>query len=136
MEKNNGLRNTVQRDIILQAVRELKNHPTADEVYKKISETHPRISRATVYRNLRFLAESGQISQIKLCTGADRFDHCCGNHCHIQCESCGKVYDIDAQVPHRCCFTQNLNGFEVHSCEVVFSGICPDCLAKAESKKN
>ena len=45
-------RNTVQRQIVLQAVRSLHDHPTADSVYAVIAAEHPSISKATVYRNL------------------------------------------------------------------------------------
>ena len=45
-------RNTIQRDITLQAVRSLGNHATADEIYAYVSQEHPRIGRGTIYRNL------------------------------------------------------------------------------------
>ena len=34
-------RNTIQRDITLQAVRSLGNHATADEIYAYVSQEHP-----------------------------------------------------------------------------------------------
>ncbi|WP_419550310.1 transcriptional repressor, partial [Paratractidigestivibacter faecalis] len=43
-------RNTVQREIILEELRGLANHPTADEVYESVHAKHPSISKATVYR--------------------------------------------------------------------------------------
>ena len=52
-------RNTVQRQIVLQAVRSLHDHPTADSVYAVIAAEHPSISKATVYRNLNQLALQG-----------------------------------------------------------------------------
>ena len=52
-------RNTIQRQLVLSAVRQLQNHPTADEVYQKVQKSCPTISRATVYRNLKLLAEEG-----------------------------------------------------------------------------
>ena len=51
-------RNTIQRQLVLSAVRQLQNHPTADEVYQKVQKSCPTISRATVYRNLKLLANS------------------------------------------------------------------------------
>ena len=51
-------RNTVQRAMTLEAVRRLHAHPTAEEVYRQVAAEHPSVSRATVYRNLRQLAES------------------------------------------------------------------------------
>ena len=54
-------RNTVQRQIVLQAVRSLHDHPTADSVYAVVAAEHPSISKATVYRNLNQLALQGEI---------------------------------------------------------------------------
>ena len=68
-------RNTVQCTLVLNAVNELKNHPTADEVYNLIAKEHPSVSRATVYRNLNKLTEEGQLSRRVIPGGADRFDH-------------------------------------------------------------
>ena len=44
-------RNTIQRQLTLQAVRELACHPTAEEVYRYVSARRPDVSLATVYRN-------------------------------------------------------------------------------------
>lgn len=53
-------RNTIQRQIVLQAVNQLHNHPTADAIYAVIAAQHPTISKATVYRNLNQLAAQGR----------------------------------------------------------------------------
>ena len=54
-------RNTIQRQIVLQAVNQMHNHPTADAIYAVIAAQHPTISKATVYRNLNQLAAQGEI---------------------------------------------------------------------------
>ena len=50
-------RNTIQRDLVLEAVNTLKGHVTAEEVYSFIKKEHPNIGKGTVYRNLGILAE-------------------------------------------------------------------------------
>ena len=52
-------RNTIQRLLVLETVNKLQCHATADEIYRAIVKEHPNISRATVYRNLNSLSESG-----------------------------------------------------------------------------
>ena len=59
-------RNTIQRALVLEAVKTLHCHATADEVYEEIIKEHPTISKATVYRNLNLLSEMGEIT-CKLC---------------------------------------------------------------------
>ena len=68
-------RNTVQRQIIADALRTLANHPTADEVYEAVHAEHPSVGRATVYRTLGRLADEGVIGRVRINNGADRFDH-------------------------------------------------------------
>lgn len=65
-------RNTIQRTLVLEAVNQLRNHATADEIYEKIVSEHPHIGRGTVYRNLQLLAESGEILKTEVPGGADR----------------------------------------------------------------
>ena len=57
-------RSTVQRQIILDTLRKLSKHPTIDEIYVEIHNEHPSISKTTVYRNLRQLADNGAIRQV------------------------------------------------------------------------
>ena len=45
-------RRTIQRALVLSAVMELNDHPTAEEVYRYAAQRTPTISRGTVYRNL------------------------------------------------------------------------------------
>lgn len=66
-------RNTRQRKLVLDAVRQSYNHPTADEIYNAVREQDDKISRGTVYRNLNLLADAGEILSIKT-PGGSRFD--------------------------------------------------------------
>lgn len=121
-------RNTVQCALVLNAVNELKNHPTADEVYNLIAKEHPSVSRATVYRNLNKLAEEGQLARRVIPGGADRFDYRTDDHYHVRCLKCDRVSDVDMK--HTGDLEKQINdahGFEINGHDVVFTGICPDC---------
>ena len=48
-------RNTIQKDLVLRAVNEMKRHATTEEVYEFIKKEHPTIGKGTVYRNLGIL---------------------------------------------------------------------------------
>ena len=58
-------RMTHQRRLILDELKKLKTHPTADEIYVIVRKKMPRISLGTVYRNLEILSETGQIIKIE-----------------------------------------------------------------------
>ena len=91
----NNTRNTIQKQVILNAVRELKNHPTSEEVYNYIKPNFPSISLGTVYRNLNLLSENNEIQKISIIDDAVRFDHITGEHYHFQCDKCKKLIDIN-----------------------------------------
>ena len=121
-------RNTIQRSLVLEAVNQLQCHATADEIYEAIVKEHPHISRATVYRNLKLLSETGEIRKMEMPGGADRFDHQCHDHCHVRCEKCGRVFDVDME--YITGLEKNIkdqHGFSFTGYDILFRGICPDC---------
>ncbi len=123
-------RNTFQKNIIMEQVQIL-HHPTAEEVYGAVVKIHPAISKATVYRNLGTMSESGLISRVKMPDGADRFDKTLEKHYHIRCKECGGVYDVDMPYLHGLeNEVADTHGFEIESHEIVFVGVCPDCKIK------
>ena len=78
-------RNTIQKQLVLEAICVLKNHPTVDEVYKYIAEKYPGISKGTVYRNINMLVNNGSLARISCQSGPDRFDDIMQKHYHINC---------------------------------------------------
>lgn len=121
-------RQTIQRTLILDAVTQLKNHPTADQVYSEIHTKHPTISRGTVYRNLNKLAENGEILMVEVPGGANIFDFNTNNHYHARCEVCGRVVDVDMKtIPNLLDQIGNKDEFEFLGYDIVFRGICSNC---------
>lgn len=121
-------RNTIQRSLVFEAVNKLQCHATADEIYETIVTEHPNVSRATVYRNLKLLSETGYIRKIEIPGGADRFDHMCHDHCHVKCEKCGRVFDVDME--YITGIEKNIKddrGFKFTGYDILFRGVCPDC---------
>ena len=121
-------RNTVQRQLILEAVNALHNHPTAEDIYVHVADTHPSISRATVYRNLSGLAQQGLVQRVSHLDAADRFDFELKPHYHFRCTNCDSVYDVD--MPYQAdilCNIPNPQGFQFTGHEITFTGLCSKC---------
>lgn len=125
-------RNTIQRTLVLDAVRSLRNHPTSADVYDVVSRKHPNISRATVYRNLGVLAARGDVLRVEVPGGADRYDFRNDPHYHARCRVCGAVVDVEAPEAARLpgC-AQVPDGFIVEGHQVMFSGVCAQCAHRA-----
>ena len=121
-------RNTIQRSLVLAAVNRLRCHATADEIYDAIAKEHPSISRGTVYRNLNRLVETGQIRRVEIPGEADRYDHICEEHYHVQCVVCRRIFDVDMErLPAPETHIKDAHGFSFVGHDLIFKGICPDC---------
>lgn len=129
-------RNTIQRQLVIAAVRALCSHPTAEDVYNEIIKEYPDISKGTVYRNLNTLVESGLLNRISVPDSADRYDYILARHYHVQCTRCKKFLNVDNMDYFQDLDDQiaQLTGFKMESHNIVFLGICPECQIE-EAKK-
>jgi len=124
-------RMTRQRQMILEEIKKVCNHPTADQVYDMTRGHLPRISLGTVYRNLEILSECGLIQKIEMGGAQKRFDGNATNHYHVRCVSCGSIDDVMV-APLRV-IEKNLNrlsDYEIIGHRLEFIGVCPTCKGK------
>lgn len=104
------------------------SHPTADELYARVRKRLPRISLATVYRNLEMLSDNGVIQELDTTGKLKRFDGDPSKHTHIVCVNCGKVDDIEYEGKENP-FTsiRSAGGYKVLKFRIEFDGVCPEC---------
>ncbi len=123
-------RMTRQRAVILEELRKTTSHPTADELYGKVRERLPRISLGTVYRNLDFLADSGEIRRLEAAGTTKRFDGNMVDHQHVRCLCCGRIGDVMSPLPAPSVAGMHVPGFvEIRCSRIEFDGICDQCAA-------
>ena len=129
-----------QRQAILDYLCSRKDHPTADVIYSNVREIYPKISLATVYRNLNLLAEMGTIRKVKGLNESEHFDADTSDHQHFICRQCGGVEDIylnDSDfVKDLTCKAAASTGFEGHITgnDIYFYGICKACAGSGSDK--
>jgi len=128
------IRITHQREIILAELKSLKTHPTADELFELVRKRLPRLSLATVYRNLEWLCQQGIVQKIEVGGRQKRFDGTVELHYHIRCINCGRVDDAD-MLP-----VENLehdlskkSGYTIRGHHLEFWGTCPACTKSVAS---
>lgn len=120
-------RMTRQRAIILETLRDVTTHPTADEIYGMVREKMPRISLGTVYRNLDLLAGSGAIRRLDKAGVQKHFDGNTMPHHHVRCRSCGRIGDVFLSVDIPNVEDASTPEFTVEDIELEFVGICGTC---------
>ncbi len=120
-------KNTEQKKIILDAFKK-GYHPTADELLQKIRKNYPDYSRATLYRNLAYFCENGDLRKISATGQTDRYTNNVDCNYHLVCEKCGKIEDLS--MPNAIQTPSKLMDFKVNYHELTFYGICPNCQKK------
>ena len=127
------LRMTNQRRVILQELTKSCAHLTADELYDLVRKKLPKISLATVYRNLEILSGSGVIAKLEVSGRQKRYDADVSMHHHIYCVKCHRVDNLEG-------YTSEVDMTEIasHDQYVItgyrldISGICPQCAKDEE----
>ena len=126
-------RMTKQRQAVLDELNAVMDHPTADELFVRLRKKLPRISLATVYRNLELLSEQGLIRTLEMPGMPRRYDGDTYPHYHLRCVSCNRVFDIDARaVPSVGDLIRKTGRFEILSMRLEFDGVCAECRAKRD----
>jgi len=123
-------RNTIQRQLVFDAVRDLNIHASAEQVYEHVVQKYPTVSKATVYRNLSQMVESGDLLNIGYFGGTTHFDHNCHEHGHLMCKECKRIFDVDVKYSDIIHETCDQEGFDIIDYRVTFSGLCWDCKGK------
>ena len=122
-----GLRLTAPRRVILDVVRATDAHPSAAVVHRLVRRRLPRVSLATVYRNLRTLAAEGFLLERAGGEGL-RFDGNTAPHDHFTCVTCARVFDVPrparrGSLPRMAARP----GFEILDHRMEFYGRCERC---------
>jgi len=130
-------RQTIQKQIIIETLdklKEIKGHLSVDEIYTAIKENYASISKTTVYRNVRQLAESGMINLVLLEDGIERYDLNLHDHHHFTCTRCQTIYDveIDGLLDFSKCLDDNY-GFTTETISLSFTGICEVCREERQA---
>ena len=130
------IRLTTQRQILLEELSKVNNHPTACELYEMVRKRLPRIGLGTVYRNLELMADSGMILKLELGGAQKRFDASTHPHHHVRCTACGKLEDMKIDVQEKITELANENtSYKILGHHIEYTGKCLACQ-KAKKKNN
>lgn len=135
MPARGTVRNSTQRQVVLEELKKLSSHPTAAELYHVVRKRLPHISLGTVYRNLEILSQAGRIITLQLAGSEKRFDGRIDDHYHVRCVKCGQVEDLPfspIQAIEEA--VQGISQYEILSYQIEFVGICARCKQAEQPK--
>lgn len=129
MEGGERIKYTNQRVEILNFLQNNYSHPTVEDVYEGVRKKLTRISKATVYQNLKFLASKGLIQEVNI-KGVSRFEPNINPHHHIICKNCGAIVDFESKelTEFSLQLIKNMKEFDIESTNTNFFGICNKCI--------
>jgi Fur family ferric uptake transcriptional regulator len=132
--KANGLKFTIQREVILEMLYNSDEHLTPEGLHHLIQQKHPELNTgiATVYRTLSLLEDSEMVTSLSFGAQGKKYelgakDH----HDHIICTSCGNITEfVDEQIELRQREITEALGFVMQEHSMQIYGICKNCQEK------
>ncbi len=119
--EDHGIQPSAQRLAVAEYVLATDEHPSADQVWTRVSATFPMCSRATVYNTLNLFVEKGLLRELILAEGRVVFDPNVERHHHFIDEETGTIHDVPWEAV-KVSRVEALEGFEVREYQVVMRG--------------
>lgn len=131
--KSKGVKLTQARKSILDILYKTGQPLSAEDILTKLKSSNSTPDRATVYRQVSFLTESGVLSELDFGDGKKRYEYDFKkHHHHIVCLNCGKIEDFtplsDLEKEEKS-ISKN-KGFKVSYHTLEFFGTCKNCLTR------
>lgn len=89
-----GIQPSAQRVAVAEYVLRTEDHPSADQVWARVRERFPMISRATVYNTLNLFVKKQLLRELVLAEGRIVFDPNTDPHHHFIDDESGTIVDI------------------------------------------
>ena len=123
-----GIRITYTRRAVLSYLVASHEHPSAEKIYRDLLPQFPSMSLATVYNNIKVLIDEGVVSEIKVRNDTTTyFDFMGHDHLNVVCEKCGRIADVDIEVPDLREEAASQSGYQITKTQMTVYGICSDC---------
>lgn len=128
--KENRLRATRQRDVILEAFLDLSSHASVDELYQVVRSRDPSVGHATVYRTMSLFVTIGIAGERRFHEGVSRYEPALhvDHHDHLVCEACGTIEEFeDSTIERSQDAVAAARGFQVRYHRLELYGLCRNC---------
>ena len=128
--KRQGLRNTPEREKILEEIFANHDHFDVDALFLRLRAKGLRISKASIYRTIPLLIASGLIQEVFYEEGHMHYEHIYGHqhHCHLRCIECGRIVEfVDKGLTELEKKLARTHDFDITGHKLEVFGRCPRC---------
>lgn len=130
--KNNNLKFTKQREVVLKTLYERNEHFTPEDLYILLQNSYPElnIGIATVYRTLNLLEESQMATSLSFGVAGKKFELANKpHHDHMICKNCGLIIEFqNDKIEQLQLEIAKNNHFKITSHLMQLQGICQKCM--------
>lgn len=131
--KSHGLRNTAQRNRVLEVFLNTEDHVSVEELHRIVNRGRQKVGFATVYRTMKLITECGLGREVVFDDGIARFEHSYrhDHHHHLVCTRCRKVIEFTSEAMEKAeeMILEEF-GFKMESHHYKIYGICRECLRR------
>ena len=132
--KKNGLKFTIQREVILETLYNSDEHLTPEALHKKIQEQYPDLNTgiATIYRTLGLLESEEIVTSLSFGAQGKKYElGAKEHHDHMICTECGAITEfVDEEIEKRQHIIAEKHGFLMKDHSMQIYGICAECRKK------
>jgi Fe2+ or Zn2+ uptake regulation protein len=129
--RRSGYTLTSQRRAVLEALKDFRGHPSAEEVYLVVKKRNPKVALGTVYQALSVLEEIGLIEAKHWSESPVRYDLNTEPHYDIRCTRCDEVAEIPGiEFEDFAARIRENTPYKVTNASLVIEGLCPHCQAE------
>jgi Fur family ferric uptake transcriptional regulator len=125
-----GLKFTLQRRLVLEEVFSRHGHFEVDDIVLGLKQKGKKVSRASVYRTLPLLTQSGLLREVHSNEKHSHYEHVFGHnhHDHLICVKCGRIFEVeDSQLEEMQDIICNRLSFKPISHKLEITGLCKEC---------
>ena len=130
-----GLKATRPRLLVLEALKEAGPHLSADQLVEALDARGTPLPRGSVYNVVGALATHGLMMVTDIGPGRALYELAERWHHHFVCRTCDLIEDVECVVGSKPCLYPDQVKGEVDEAQVIFRGVCNECLAKSNSGK-
>jgi Fur family ferric uptake transcriptional regulator len=113
---------------------ERKHLWSIDELHGAVVEALGAADYSTVFRAVSGMEKDGLINRIDLGDGKVHYERSDEHHEHVRCDSCGRVVEVPGCVlENAASAVKESTGFVVTSHQLLFNGVCPECVSARRS---
>jgi Fur family ferric uptake transcriptional regulator len=121
---------TKQQTAVADALGDIGDFTSAQDLHAKLRTTGHPVGLATVYRALQTLSEEGDVDVLRTDDGESVYRRCStgAHHHHLVCRSCGRTVEVEGPTVERWADTVSAqHGFRDVTHTVEIFGTCADC---------